>query len=73
MLLTQSLPIASYFTRVALVFLVCVSMLLLLFVPKIRLMAESNRESQTRETVVPGAPTAQNTDPASRSQSVDKV
>ncbi|KAL7477242.1 hypothetical protein ACHAW6_003055 [Cyclotella cf. meneghiniana] len=39
-LLTRNLPVAQYFTSSALVFLVCVSMLLLLFAPKIRSMSK---------------------------------
>ena len=47
-LLTQNLPTASYFTRAAVVFLVCVPMLLLLFVPKMRLMAARPEESPSQ-------------------------
>ena len=50
-LLTQNLPTASYFTFSALVFLVCVSILLLLFVPKMRLMSKQNTQQNSPPTV----------------------
>lgn len=39
-LLTRTQPVAQYFTSTALIFLVCSSMLLLLFLPKMRLVAK---------------------------------
>jgi len=39
-LLTRRQPVASYFVQVAIVFLICVSMLLFMFLPKIRLMSK---------------------------------
>jgi hypothetical protein len=42
-LLTRNEPVAKYFTSSALVFLVCMSMLLLLFVPKIKSTSTSKR------------------------------
>ncbi|KAL7482302.1 hypothetical protein ACHAW6_007980 [Cyclotella cf. meneghiniana] len=39
-LLTRNVPVAQYFTSSVLVFLVCMSMLLLLFVPKIKSMSK---------------------------------
>jgi hypothetical protein len=39
MFITKDNPTASYFTRVVIIFLVCVSMLLLMFLPKMKLMA----------------------------------
>ncbi|KAL3776718.1 hypothetical protein HJC23_001505 [Cyclotella cryptica] len=45
-LLTSHLPVAKYFTSCALVFLVCMSMLLLLFVPKIKAISKP-LEAQT--------------------------
>mmetsp|Transcript_32071 Transcript_32071/g.59275 ORF Transcript_32071/g.59275 Transcript_32071/m.59275 type:complete len:1074 (+) Transcript_32071:111-3332(+) len=47
-LLTRRQPVAAYFTRVAMVFLICVSMLLFMFLPKMRLM------SQPQETPASG-------------------
>lgn len=41
MLLTQSQPTASYFTKTAFIFLICVSMLVLMFVPKMYIMRQS--------------------------------
>ena len=49
MLLTRDQPVASYFIRIACIFLLCVSMLLFMFIPKMRLMASppaSNRPSR---------------------------
>ena len=40
-LLTRDHPVASYFTQTALVFLVCVSMLLLIFLPKMKVMRKA--------------------------------
>ena len=46
-LLTRYDPMASYFTQAAIVFLVCVSMLLLIFLPKIKIMRKTRLQSGT--------------------------
>mmetsp|Transcript_40293 Transcript_40293/g.85831 ORF Transcript_40293/g.85831 Transcript_40293/m.85831 type:complete len:341 (-) Transcript_40293:437-1459(-) len=48
-LLTQDQPVASYFTRTILVFLVCVSMLFYMFVPKIKLLSDPQRTSTMQQ------------------------
>lgn len=45
--LTRHQPIASYFVQVAIVFLICVSMLLFMFIPKMRLMSKPPKERQS--------------------------
>lgn len=57
-LLTGNQPIAQYFTFSALVFLVCVSMILLLFVPKMRLMSKQNTQQNSPPTVYQPKPSA---------------
>ena len=42
LILTQTQPIAQYFTQTALIFLVCFSMLLLLFVPKMKMISKQS-------------------------------
>ena len=46
LLLTQTQPIAQYFTQTALIFLVCSSMLLLLFVPKMKMISKLSSAPQ---------------------------
>jgi len=53
-LLTRYQPVASYFVQVAMVFLICVSMLLFMFLPKMRLMSKPPSVSQS--SFRPGSP-----------------
>jgi len=54
LLLTRHTPVAAYFVEVAIVFLVCVSMLLFMFLPKMRLM--SKPPSVPQSSVRAGSP-----------------
>lgn len=54
LLLTRYQPVASYFVQVAIVFLVCVSMLLFMFLPKIRLMKKPSEEELSVQRRVTG-------------------
>ncbi|KAL9186795.1 hypothetical protein ACHAXT_010515 [Thalassiosira profunda] len=57
-LLTRSDPIASYFTQTALVFLVCVSMLCFIYVPKMRMMSKQSKQRESLSQIAMNSRTA---------------